>query len=62
MTANERGENLKELMNHPFFRRAHPREDHFVPIYIAAGAGSDADDGAQVLADIHSAISVAFGV
>ena len=55
-------ENLKELMNHPFFRRPHPREEHFVPIYIAAGAGSGEGDGANVLDDIHSAVSIAFGV
>ena len=62
MNVSERNENLKELVNHPFFRRAHPREEHFVPIYIAAGAGSADGDGANVLADIHSAISIAFGV
>ena len=62
MNVNERNENMKELVNHPSFRRAHPREEHFVPIYIAAGAGSAEGDGANVLADIHSAISIAFGV
>jgi aromatic ring-opening dioxygenase catalytic subunit (LigB family) len=60
--AEERNENLKELIHHPFFRRAHPREEHFVPIYIAAGAGGGEGEGAHVLADIHSAISIAFGV
>jgi len=58
----ERNDNLKMVMRHPFFWRAHPREEHFVPIYIAAGAGSDEGEGARVLADIHSAISLAFGV
>jgi aromatic ring-opening dioxygenase catalytic subunit (LigB family) len=62
MNVSERNENMKELMDHPFFRRAHPREEHFVPIYIAAGAGSAEGDVASVLADIHSAISIAFGV
>jgi aromatic ring-opening dioxygenase catalytic subunit (LigB family) len=61
-SVEERNEDMKRLMQHPFFRRAHPREEHFVPIYIAAGAGSAEDDGANVLADIHSAISIAFGV
>jgi aromatic ring-opening dioxygenase catalytic subunit (LigB family) len=61
-SVEERNEDMKQLMRHPFFRRAHPREEHFVPIYIAAGAGSAEDDGANVLADIHSAISIAFGV
>jgi aromatic ring-opening dioxygenase catalytic subunit (LigB family) len=59
---DERNENMKRLMTHPYFRRAHPREEHFVPIYIAAGAGSLEDDKAKVLADTHSAISIAFGV
>jgi len=62
MSPAERNENLKALVNHPFFRRAHPREEHFVPIYIAAGAGSEDGDRAVVLADIHSAVSIAFGV
>jgi aromatic ring-opening dioxygenase catalytic subunit (LigB family) len=53
---------MKELVKHPFFRRAHPREEHFVPIYIAAGAGGDDGEKASVLADIHSAITIAFGV
>jgi len=61
-SVEERNGDMKQLMRHPFFRRAHPREEHFVPIYIAAGAGSAEDDGANVLADIHSAISIAFGV
>ena len=60
--ANDRNHKMKELIKHPFFRRAHPREEHFVPIYIAAGAGSDDGESATVLADIHSAISIAFGV
>ena len=58
----ERNENMKQITQHPFFKRAHPREEHFVPIYIAAGAGSAEGDKAEVLADIHSAISIAFGV
>ncbi len=57
----DRNEAMKKLTQHPFFRRAHPREEHFVPIYIAAGAGSNENDKAVVLADIHSAISIAFG-
>ncbi|KAF5324744.1 hypothetical protein D9611_004512 [Ephemerocybe angulata] len=28
-----------ELPRHPGFRASHPREDHFVPLYVAAGAG-----------------------
>jgi len=61
-SVEERNDKLKAVVHHPFFRRAHPREEHFAPIYIAAGAGSGEGDGATVLADIHSAISIAFGV
>jgi aromatic ring-opening dioxygenase catalytic subunit (LigB family) len=61
-SVEERNEDMKQLMLHPFFRRAHPREEHFVPIYIAAGAGSVEGEGANVLSDIHSAISIAFGL
>ena len=61
-SVEERNEDMKQLMIHPFFERAHPREEHFVPIYIAAGAGSAEGEGANVLSDIHSAISIAFGL
>jgi aromatic ring-opening dioxygenase catalytic subunit (LigB family) len=61
-SVEERNEDMKQLMTHPFFQRAHPREEHFVPIYIAAGAGSAEGEGANVLSDIHSAISIAFGL
>jgi aromatic ring-opening dioxygenase catalytic subunit (LigB family) len=61
-SVEERNEDMKQLMIHPFFERAHPREEHFVPIYIAAGAGSADGEGANVLSDIHSAISIAFGL
>jgi len=48
------------VTKHPFFRRAHPREDHFIPLYVAAGAGSNGD--AVVVGKIHSALSIAFGL
>ena len=37
--ADKRKEALVNLPNHPGFRSSHPREDHFVPLYVAAGAG-----------------------
>ncbi|KAJ2931446.1 hypothetical protein H1R20_g5698, partial [Candolleomyces eurysporus] len=37
--AEKRKEALVKLPNHPGFRSSHPREDHFVPLYVAAGAG-----------------------
>ncbi|KAH9997518.1 Extradiol ring-cleavage dioxygenase, class III enzyme, subunit B [Russula vinacea] len=50
---------LVALTQHKAFRQAHPREDHFVPIYIAAGAGEDGN--AHVLSGFHGCQTVAFG-
>jgi len=58
--SNERNKALKEVTNHPYFRRAHPREEHFVPLYVAAGAGGT--DGAQMISKLHGALSIAFGL
>ncbi|OAV99824.1 hypothetical protein PTTG_05056 [Puccinia triticina 1-1 BBBD Race 1] len=49
---------LKKLKG---FRKAHPREDHFIPIYIAAGAGSD-QGSTTIISDIHGCQTIAFGV
>ncbi|KAF8746340.1 Extradiol ring-cleavage dioxygenase, class III enzyme, subunit B, partial [Rhizoctonia solani] len=35
----ERKKALLSLTSHPAFRISHPREDHFTPLYVAAGAG-----------------------
>ena len=51
---------LVALTQHDGFRSAHPREDHFVPIYIAAGAGEDG--GVHVLSGLYGCQAVAFGV
>ncbi|KAJ7646993.1 Extradiol aromatic ring-opening dioxygenase [Roridomyces roridus] len=51
---------LINLVQHPGFRACHPREDHFVPIYIAAGAG---DGGAaRLVTDTYSSETIAFGL
>jgi aromatic ring-opening dioxygenase catalytic subunit (LigB family) len=50
---------LFALTQHKGFRPAHPREDHFVPIYVAAGAGED--DNVHVLSSFHGCQTVAFG-
>ncbi|KAL8278863.1 hypothetical protein RQP46_008734 [Phenoliferia psychrophenolica] len=39
----KRKQALINLTSHPGFRSAHPREEHFVPLYVAAGAASDGD-------------------
>ena len=48
------------LVNHKGFRASHPTADHFVPIYVAGGAGGNGE--AKVLAAIHGALNVAFGL
>jgi aromatic ring-opening dioxygenase catalytic subunit (LigB family) len=57
---NHRRNELKQVVTHPGFRLAHPREEHFVPIYVAAGAGSQGE--AKVLCDLHGAVTIAFGL
>lgn len=56
----ERKDVMFDLVNHMGFRASHPTADHFVPIYVAGGAGGDG--GTKVLAAIHGALTVAFGL
>jgi aromatic ring-opening dioxygenase catalytic subunit (LigB family) len=51
---------LLALTQHSGFRLAHPREDHFVPIYVAAGAGED--ENVHVLSGLYGCPAVAFGL
>ncbi|CAE6416929.1 hypothetical protein RSOLAG22IIIB_04568 [Rhizoctonia solani] len=51
---------LSSLTRHPGFRLAHPREEHFTPIYIAAGAGENGKT--QVLDANYGQVTVAFGI
>jgi len=50
---------LVGLTQHKGFRLAHPREEHFVSIYVAAGAGEDGN--VQVLSGFYGCQTVAFG-
>lgn len=50
---------LLALTSHKGFRAAHPREEHFVPLYVAAGAGGG---GSKVLSQIYGQSSFAFGL
>ncbi|KAI9064279.1 Extradiol ring-cleavage dioxygenase class III enzyme subunit B [Trametes sanguinea] len=52
---------LLELTKHKGFRAAHPRADHFVPLYIGAGAGGN-DANVRVLSAIYGAPTFAFDV
>jgi len=51
---------LIALTTHESFRLAHPREDHFVPVFVAAGAGEDGR--VHVLSELYGCQAVAFGV
>ncbi|KAF8680566.1 Extradiol ring-cleavage dioxygenase, class III enzyme, subunit B [Rhizoctonia solani] len=51
---------LSNLTRHPGFRLAHPREEHFTPIYLAAGAGEKGRT--QVLDATYGQVTVAFGI
>ncbi|KAG0146014.1 hypothetical protein CROQUDRAFT_45041 [Cronartium quercuum f. sp. fusiforme G11] len=58
----ERLKALKDLIKLPGFRIAQPREDHFVPIWVAAGAGSDGNGKSVLISDLHGCKTIAFGV
>jgi aromatic ring-opening dioxygenase catalytic subunit (LigB family) len=49
-----------DLMEHDGFAQAHPSAEHFVPLYVAAGAGEEG--GVQVISAIYSAPTIAFGI
>jgi aromatic ring-opening dioxygenase catalytic subunit (LigB family) len=51
---------LFALTQHKAFRLAHPREDHFVPIYVAAGAGEEGS--VHLLSGHYGCQTVAFGI
>ena len=53
---------LFRLTSHPGFRSAHPREEHFVPLYVAAGAAAEGGGDARVISGIHGAKTIVFGV
>ncbi|KAJ7744606.1 Extradiol ring-cleavage dioxygenase, class III enzyme, subunit B [Mycena metata] len=56
----ERKTAMVNLTKHAGFRASHPREDHFIPLYVAAGAGEGGN--AKVIADIYGGETVAFGL
>ncbi|KAH8923337.1 Extradiol aromatic ring-opening dioxygenase [Atractiella rhizophila] len=56
----QRKKDLFALARHPTFRKAHPREDHFVPLYIGAGAG---EKGKTLLLEgMYGTGTIAFGL
>ncbi|EKM55630.1 uncharacterized protein PHACADRAFT_256379 [Phanerochaete carnosa HHB-10118-sp] len=51
---------MVDLVNHVGFKVAHPRADHFVPLYVAAGAGEG--DDVRIISAIYGSPTIAFGV
>ncbi|KAG8743415.1 hypothetical protein FRC10_012080 [Ceratobasidium sp. 414] len=51
---------LTALTKHAGFRLSHPREEHFTPVYIAAGAGEAGKT--QLLDATYGQVTVAFGI
>ena len=60
LSKDKRKEALVALTKHKGFRKAHPREEHFIPIYVAAGAGEDGD--ARIVAGLYGSPTIAFGL
>ncbi|EJD53260.1 Extradiol aromatic ring-opening dioxygenase [Auricularia subglabra TFB-10046 SS5] len=56
----KRQEALYALTKHPGFRLSNPREEHFIPMYVAAGAGEQG--GSKILAALYGAPTIAFGI
>lgn len=48
------------LTKHPGFRASQPREDHFVPLYVAAGAGEGGS--LRTITDLYGSPTFAFGL
>jgi len=55
-----RKDRLLDLVNRKGFRQAHPRSEHFIPLYIAAGAGESGQ--VQILNAQYAAPTFAFGI
>ncbi|KAG6874302.1 hypothetical protein C0995_001527 [Termitomyces sp. Mi166 len=60
LDTDKRKEGMVNLTRHPGFRASHPREEHFVPLYVAAGAGEGGD--VRVVTSLYGAPTFAFGV
>lgn len=56
----QRKKELFRLTQHVGFRASHPREDHFIPLYVAAGAGEGGQ--VRVICDLYGIPTFAFGV
>ncbi|KAJ7867963.1 Extradiol ring-cleavage dioxygenase, class III enzyme, subunit B [Mycena leptocephala] len=56
----ERKKAMMNLTEHGAFRGAHPREEHFIPLYVAAGAGEGGNT--KVIADMYGCETIAFGL
>jgi len=59
-TAENLKTSLVNVTKHAGFRKAHPREEHFIPLYVAAGAGDGGE--AKVVCGLYGAPTFAFGL
>jgi len=59
--ATARKKAMLSLTRHPGFRASQPREDHFVPLYIAAGAG-EGDGEVRTIVNGYGIPTFVFGV
>ncbi|PFH49113.1 hypothetical protein AMATHDRAFT_63834 [Amanita thiersii Skay4041] len=55
-----RKEAMINLRKHSGFRTAHPREEHFIPVYVAGGAGEGGN--VVVISQTYGTATIAFGV
>ncbi|BFZ54483.1 hypothetical protein PYCC9005_001520 [Savitreella phatthalungensis] len=49
---------VNKVLGHPGYRKAHDSDEHFIPLYVAAGASTD--DRGVVISDVHGAVTAAF--
>jgi aromatic ring-opening dioxygenase catalytic subunit (LigB family) len=58
----ERRAALHALVEDPNYKKAHPHPDHFMPLYVAAGAGNVEAEEARVIFGLYGASTFAFGL
>ena len=58
--AEDRKKSMIELTRHRGFRASQPREEHFIPLYVAAGAGEGGE--VKTLMKMYGIPTFAFGV
>lgn len=57
---DERNRKMKALLGSPGYSASHHSAEHFLPLYVAAGAAHESAKQPIVLAGIHGAKTIAF--